>query len=303
LIDENVDATREDSYRTAGVMIKHASYHEWNKSHYQSYLTRFVHLSQPERIPFRVNRQNSEECPETFKPDSALREFGGASPELELVRIESVQRIADRIELISRSDILDAAKTFLLDPDSSSGHGRLQGILNSWNRKRDLRPLWAGFWDEMKDLFGETPDQDAAGWADELRNRLGLYHINPPERYTSEIEIFVFRYPVRIVPILEDRREFRALAIPTALDYRLNEAFFPAPQAHSVGYSVYLGTKQPYRSYKEIVHFHVAFTPEHLFRVGTIKQPAEPDLSPVRKQHLEWLRNHTGRIDYGKVGV
>ena len=81
-------------------------------------------------------------------------------------------------------------------------HEELNSILEIWERSLDLRPVWAGFWEDVVDMFGQSPSTDSNDWPEDLRDRLGLYHIDPAGLYRSEIPIVVFRYPVSDLPRL-----------------------------------------------------------------------------------------------------
>lgn len=295
-IDENVVASRQNAYRRMGAMDNHASFKAWQKRHL-AYLEKFVFLDPPKNIPKRINRRNPCQCPQTFRVDRALRPFGSAAPELHLVRMDDIDEIA-RLAKHSPEEIFEAAEAYLRDSHSSRKREYFASILRDWNCGRDLRPLWTGFWQDLRNLFGAPRRSD---WANELRDRLGLYHLDPEQRLKPEIQVLVFKYPIELVPPLADRPDRRGLAIPTVLDNRFSEAFCPPPQDHPEGYSLYLGDRQPYRSYRELVHFYTFFEPKHLFKIGTINKAAPRDILQRREQHLQHLRKQTGRRDYGII--
>lgn len=298
LIDANVAPSRQQSYRIVGAMKHHANFDDFNYFH-TLYLENFVFQMQPDESIEYFDR-HSNKYPETFKPERALRDFGGAASELLLIRMDTISQVAE-LSANRYDEVKHAATAYLADPESTEKQENFAAILEHWNRNRDLRPLWAGFWEDMNDLVTETGNQNNATWADELRNRLGLYHLDPNARGQQHIEVLVFCYPVSLIPRIRTRLDDRALAIPSVLDNRLSEVFFPAPHEQPLGYSVYLGESRPYRSYREIVHFHVHFKPEHLWRVGKIAQTVPSEITPLHDQHLFWLQAKTGSTDYGKV--
>jgi hypothetical protein len=149
------------------------------------------------------------------------------------------------------------------------------------------------------DLFKSEVASNPEDWADELRDRLGLYHLNPFKRPSREIHIFVFRYPVGALPRLVGKRDVRLIAVPTVLDGWFSEAFCPAPARQSYGHVVYLG-EQPYKLRRELLHPVIHFKAEQLFKVGKLTRPVPTDLTAARKEHLRQLRVKTRRADYAK---
>lgn len=298
LIDGNVDPSRQQSYRSVGAMKRHANFDDFNYFH-TLYLENFVFQIPPDESTGHFDRY-SNEYPETFKPEQALRDFGGASGDLLLIRMDTITQISE-LSPYTYDEVKSIANAYFADPESTEKQENFAALLEHWNRNRDLRPLWAGFWEDMSDLFDETVTPGNVTWADELRNRLGLYHLDPKARGQQYIEVLVFCYPVNLIPRIQTRLDDRALAIPTVLDNRLSEVFFPAPNEQPLGYSVYLGESKPYRSYREIIHFHVDFKPKHLLGIGKIAQAVPSEIFPLHNQHLLWLQAQTGRKDYGKV--
>jgi hypothetical protein len=299
LIDENVHSAREKSYRHAGAMADHRSLNAWKKAHAR-YLDEQIFLTPPAQTSTFLDQDDISHCPESFRFDDALREFGRTAPELCLVNVESVQQVAKQIPY-KASEVLSHANHHLDNSSSAPNKRGFAAVLDKWNQVRDSRPVWAGFWEDLRDLFGKDPAQDQTDWADALCERLGLYHLSPAPRLKKGIDILVFRYPVADLPRLRNRRDFRPLAIPTVLDNRFSEAFCPAPKGQPQGYCVDLGEKRPYKCRREIIHPYFPFAPKHLFRVGRIQRPMPSDLAAARDEHVSWLRAQTGRSDYATI--
>jgi hypothetical protein len=108
------------------------------------------------------------------------------------VRVENLAEVATRAGY-PPADLRDLADRFVKG-DLSSELG-LRDILDNFSMKRDLRPAFAGFYLDVEDIFSSSN----TGWADDLRDALGLYHYNPLPP-VSEFTVLVFRYPVRSVP-------------------------------------------------------------------------------------------------------
>ncbi len=150
----------------------------------------------------------------------------------------------------------------------------------------------------MADLFGESPAADQAGWADRLRDRVGLAHLDPGAR-GAPIDVLILRYRVGdLARIQELSATGRALVPPTVLDGHFSDAFCPAPTGETTGHTVDLGgdCDAPRR---EVLHPALAFGARHLWRVGTIQTAFDRgNLETLRGLHLVWLRRETGRADY-----
>jgi hypothetical protein len=154
------------------------------------------------------------------------------------------------------------------------------------------------FLEDVEGLFGATPQDDPPGWADDLRDSLGLFHYDPGGR-NGALDILVFRFPVAAVPKLKGLgRDRKPLVPPTVLDNRPSSAFFPAPRASLTGHVIDLsGRSQSLR--REVLHPSVAFEAKHLFRIGTVVRPVDPATLPVaRGLHISMVRQASGRSDY-----
>ncbi len=295
LLDEGVIPERADSYhREAGVDF--ADGDSWAGGH-RDYLRETVYLDQARGVPKSLDPRRHDRCPETFRHEIAFRAFGGAYRKLRLARVVKADFVA-REGGAELGDLLAASRELV----TARAEGRkadevaaalVDDVLVTWGERCDLRPVWASFLQDHDDLFAAKPTGDADGWANELRNRLGMSHVSPPAG--SAIPILVFDYPVSAVP---DRRGFKRkpLAIPTVVDGDLSPAFCPAPGTDPVGRVVHLGggDREPVR---EVVHPFFVPAAKHLFRVGEVQRLAPADLSPARVRHLRHLREQ--RPDYG----
>jgi len=148
---------------------------------------------------------DSPDTPETFRLRSSMDEYGHTGPELELVRVESLVMIARRLRVV-RAEFADELRELAGEvaeerrstgsPDSGRAM-QLDALLREWQaRDMDNRPIFAGFWHDASTLLTELRD----GWANELRDRLGLVHLDPQDRLRPRgLDIVVFRYPVELV--------------------------------------------------------------------------------------------------------
>ncbi|MEM8960152.1 MAG: hypothetical protein AAGD38_01625, partial [Acidobacteriota bacterium] len=266
----------------------------WEGGHTR-YLKQAVYLKQTRGIPKNLDPARADRCPETFRHDHVFRAFGNAYKKLRLIRVVKAEFVA-RMASIALAELLDVARRAIEDPTANEATETIESTLALWGERCALRPVWTSFLEDHTDLFAARPADDTSGWADELRDRLGLCH-HVPRVDGDALPILVFVYPVSAVP---NRKGLRAkpLATPTVLDGDLSPAFCPAPDGEPVGRVVHLGAseREPVR---EIVHPFFVPAAKHLFRVGEITRPPLAELGAARARHLEHLR--TLRADYAET--
>jgi hypothetical protein len=270
---------------------KHADANSWQNRH-EHYLDQRVRLKQPLSGPPRtLNLARLAACPETFRFSEGFT-FAAVKTDLDLLRIVSARPVA-KAARVAEGEFLVRAREVLASGDRGSIAWRdLVGYLGFWSSRLDIRPVYATFWQDQRDLF----ESDRPDWADILRDRLGLLHLAPV--FGVEIPVLVFRYPVSEVPRHAQLREGRPLAAPTVLDGELCEAFCPAPKGETCGRVVDLSApfEEPSR---EIVHPFFPYRVEHLFRVGIVRRPLPSSLREARKAHLLAVQTLCSRPDYG----
>lgn len=302
LLGEGVTRERFESCRGVGAVASHSTYTAWNAAH-QAYLAEQIQRPGTGYGPAKVVDPNDpDECPETFRHIDPVSPFLRADSRLDLIRVEQIGFIAeksgespDRIKVLAQEVVASNR-----DGNHDAYHG-LADVLDEWARQADSRPVFAGFWECVYDLFGQTPDEDAPDWADDLRDRIGLLHLNPGLRAQVSIDVLVFRYQVATVPKLrlpKPHRDSRPLVPPTVIDGPHSAAFCPAPRGELTGYTIDLGQDTPPLR-QEVLHPSLAFRPLHVWRVGEIRRSIdEGKLPEARAWHLEVVRDHAGREDY-----
>ena len=299
LLDENV---QEERVRTYGKQSK-AGFTDpgaWAKGH-RRYLGNSVFLRRPTNGPPTTINPQSPHCPETFRAEDNLITYGGAHSGLELLRVMSIISLAGRTQvgigkLQSAGREIVRAKVENRAP-AANLEAFFENVLEDWNSGCDLRPCFATFYADHEDILKERPEDDATGWENEIRDRLGLAHMQPGAAY-PEIPILVFRYGIGEVPKMKGPA-LKPLALPTILDLELSPAFCPAPPNQDAGHTVHLAGSGPLC--REIVHPCLEFQSKHLYRVGTIKAPIASDLATARWQHLRTLRNLFQQPDYAAL--
>ncbi len=302
LVDESAPEWRAANYGryltgnaiTGGIDWKGLSdaVRTWRGCHNRYFEERVVRAAPASGIPGKIDPADDTLCPETFQqlPDSSP--FLSASLNLDLIRVEDLASVATRAGY-SPSALRDLADQFL--KGDLSAETDLRDILDSFSLRRNLRPAFAGFYLDVEGIFSSSD----TGWADDLRDALGLYHYNPlpPVR---EFTILVFRYPVRSVPHFLRDTKVRPLVPPTVLDSRPNPAFCPVPAGSLTGHTVHLSQNVP-PLMREVLHPPVAYRPSHLFRMGVIRKPVQiATLEESRRWHLEVIRDQSGRPDFAQ---
>lgn len=293
LLDEGVSAARFASYQRRGAVENHASIEVWRKRH-QSYLGTQVQIAGGGLAPRpRLDPQDPAECPETFRDGFAISPFQDMDPRLDLLRVEALDFVAGRSGLTREqlTPLIDAAVAKALTADQRNA---LDAALSTWRLRTDHRPVFAAFWEDMKDLFeGDAP----AEWADRLRDRMGLAHYAPAGG--KPFEIIVFRYRVDRLPRTIGTSA-RPLVSPTVLDGSLTDVFCPAPKGSPTGHTLDLNAESELEVRREVLHPAITPQSDDIFRRGSIRRSFDRELLPLaRQRHLEQAREIASRPTYG----
>ncbi|MFL6262464.1 MAG: hypothetical protein ACJ76Y_22420 [Thermoanaerobaculia bacterium] len=276
-------------------MKGHASLEDWQGIHWTYLAERVFRLPTGDGLPRTLDPADEISCPESFRFLDPAAPFLPTDSRSHLIRVERLRFVAEFAGVDPGA--LRSAAEGALQHDSDSGR-RLNDALDAWERAVEARPVFAAFWDDVADLFADTPADDPPGWEDVLRDTLGLLHYDPGTR-RNEIDVLVFKYPVSVVPKLKGLdRDRRPLVPPTVLDNTPSPAFLPAPRHSLTGHVVDLAA-QTKELRREVLHPGVPFEAKHLWRVGTIRRPVDPTILPLaRGLHLLLVRDASGRKDY-----
>ena len=211
-----------------------------------------------------------------------------------LVRIEALNRPleASGLDLGGLKDLLQRA-----DGGNSDAGRAVHSFFDAWNQRRDARPAFAAFYDEVQ----QESDED--DWPHALRDRLGLGHYG--HAGGASLPVALMRYPLADVYSAQRQRQWSsACALPTVLDGGMHEFFFPVPREHPYGAAVHLQPDRAETLTAEIVHCRIDYRREHLYRLGTITRPHRLDdsqLCEARDLHLFALQVESGREDFGEA--
>ena len=237
--------------------------------------------------------------PSPSAPDALLEINRGAwletlSDNQTLVRIEALNRP------LQGSDLdIDGLNDLLRQADSGDGEASraVHSFFDAWNQRRDARPAFAAFYDEVQQ---ESDDDD---WPHALRDRLGLGHYG--RTGGAPLPVALMRYPIADVYSAQERQQFSsACALPTVLDGGMHQFFFPVPREHPYGATIHLQPGRADTLTAEIVHCRIDYRREHMYRLGTITRPHLLDdgqLREARDLHLLALQEACGREDFGEI--
>lgn len=262
----------------------HLSFGDWgeaNKLHYEKRIT-----------------VTSNSTPDAFLELNQPAWLEGLAPEQELVRIEE---LTGALSLWNTD--LDAIKVLHEAPSNQSDAKQaLSKYFDDWNGKRDNRPAFAAFLDEVQAEAG------GIDWPHLLRDRLGLGHY--PDRLKPKVPVALMRYSLREALNAKARKSLpAACALPTVLDGGMHPYFFPVPREHAYGATLHLADGRADILAAEILHCRIDYQPKHLWKLGWIERPhdfheaardRDVRLRGARDLHLMELRIVSGREDFGE---
>ena len=221
--------------------------------------------------------------PSTFSPinASALLPAG----------IEPVQKIA-RLECIDDAlPMIPGGFAALGDAIARHDFTVLAPLIRTLNGYRGARPAFACFKAEISDDLRQ-PD-----WLIRFMARLGLGHyaLAPGTKHYVLMEYTA-------AEVIKQAAVAQPFAVPTVLEARNSEFFFPAPAGTGHGYTVDLAPPAASRPTREFLHIRLDYRIEHIAKAATQTGPmATVPLAAARDGHLQTLRVQTGRTDYGEA--
>jgi hypothetical protein len=273
LLDPGVSGVRAATYEGFGVAAA-ADTGEWYQRH-KRYLRIHVY-----RRAGAVGRSTMrpDEAGDTFTVSARTAEYGNVAGNLDLVRV------------IRLSWLVEAGKVREDDVAAAIGdESKMQFILDRAAARDDGRPVFAAFRQDIADLVPIDGEGDPPpGWADDLRDRLGLAQLEPTP--VGPTRVLVVRYAASEVPRVIGTPVSALLAVPGVLDMDPFPAFCPAPQGAPVGQLVELAPRGGRAPATEVLHPPMRLEARHVVRIGEITR-AVPPVPPSRRMHIQWLRS------------
>lgn len=297
LIEEHLDGSRANTYAASFPNAGPMDFAEWNIAHNQ-YLEEHIFTKPTATHNYHlVPQDDAGACSETFRSGPALIPFQRTDFDTYFIRVIPASDLA-YLAQENEARIFSLGEQVVVNPSASGpAHQELSRIFDEafYGPRCDHRPVFAAFYD---DFLNELRDPEDVAWAGQLRDRLGLYHINQWQVGGLPRRVFLFRYQVRELPRHPGDSERRPIAIPMVLDHRLSEAFCPAPQELDKGRLLNLQADAVEEPVREVLHLFMPMQVKHLFRVGLITTPVPEDLNSVRRDHLIWVRLQANRDAY-----
>ncbi len=205
--------------------------------------------------------------------------------------LDTDQRIV-RLEKVDSTVLGEAGLSFdeLLTAHQRHDTAVQEIFLRRWNDRRDGRPSFGAWKDEMLD---ELLDPN---WADAFRDRLGLAHYNPGPR--APIPVILMEY--NVATVLTAAMARAGIVIPTVLDSPPWPWFFPSPNNLDYGRCMDL-SEHDQRLRTELLHVPVTYRHDHIARIGTIARPVVMvPLRDRRNRHLATVRTAAGQPEFGE---
>lgn len=248
----------------------------------------------------RIN-VSSPSTPDTFLAINRYAWKKGMAANQDLVRFEHLARPLNG--MWGDGSTVEEKMENLLDLLAHANSGKdgdaeaaLADFFDYWKDRRDNRPSFAAFYDEVRE---ECDDDD---WPHALRDRLGLGHYGGHP--AGLIPVALMRYSLQEVLDAQKARKIpAACALPTVLDGGMHEYFFPVPASYPFGATLHLDPSKADLLTAEILHCRIEYERRHLFKLGYISKPHRQNgrtLRESRDLHLTALRIETDRHDFGE---
>ncbi|MBU1753951.1 hypothetical protein KKG56_08900 [bacterium] len=274
ILEERLTQTREESY--ANYIISTQDLDSWSEGH-ENYVSSKIKIKLPQ----------GQGIPETFSDLNNPNLLSEIDEDQFLVRVENLDECAKRLKSdYDITSLSDSFMKFLKYPPDPKAIDIVEKFLSDYNKYRDLRPTFVGFWDEVKDILSGNDDR----WANKLRDRFGLGHFDPANG--SPIPVLLLRYRVADV-VASKPAEHNFAAIPTVLDGGMSSSFCPTPQGWTEGQTLNLtsGRESDYAFNCEILHRYIEYKRSYIYRFGWITESPGKTCEEARQIHLKYLQD------------
>ena len=220
--------------------------------------------------------------------------LGGIEENQTLVRVENLGRPlrSSDLSLDDLTRLVDESRT----GDSDAAVAVAEFVV-AWNSRRDARPTFAAFYDEVR------TEAESVDWPHQLRDRLGLGH-HGSEGGTSVPVALMTYSAAEVFAAARARAVPTAFAVPTVLDDGMHPYYFPSPREQAFGAALHLDIEHALVLTAEVIHHRIDYAPRHIQSLGRITRPHglhDDDLRKARDLHLVALRDENGRDDFGEL--
>lgn len=273
ILEERLSELREDSYEQFLTSTRDIGDWSFNHENYVSNKIKLLH---------------GRGDPETFTNINRLNWLPDLEPNQMLIRVENLEQLIGAVHYhtVGLTQLIDFLTNYIENKDQK-GADVIEDFLFHCNCFRDLRPAFVGFWGEVQDLL----DKNVNDWANRLRDRFGLGHLDP---FTGKpIPILVFCYRVSDVIQFAKPQNQNFAAIPTVLDSSLSPYFCPTAPGWTEGQPLDLspGTADHYAFNLEILHHYIDYKIDYIYRVGWITEGPGRTCEQARSIHFEYLKD------------
>jgi hypothetical protein len=278
LLEERLTGEREESYHS---YIESPPQEETWATGHENYVIEKIHI-----------RPGSPNVPETFKRINGLNLRANFNDDQYIVRLESIGRFLERFGGKSANEMMTHFNEFIKNPADRDNANVIKDFLFKWNRNRDHRPIFAGFWGEVKNIFTDAAGSriETKDWPNRIRDSFGLGGLNPNDG--EHIPVLLLRYRVReVIEFYNDNNSH--MAIPTVLDGRFSSYFYPTPKKDEWNTGQVLdlntGDEDDYSFYSEILHSFIEYEPKFIYDAGWITGSPGKTLEEAREIHMKYL--------------
>jgi len=272
ILEERLSEPREDSYEQ--FLTSPKDFGNWGFNH-KNYISNKIKLL------------HGRGDPETFADINRLNWLPDLEPNQMLIRVENLEQLIEVARYnVDLTQLIDFFTNYIDNKDQKSANV-IEDFFFHCNRFRDLRPAFVGFWGEVQDLL----DKNVNDWANKLRDRFGLGHLDPFNG--KPLPILVFHYRVGDVIQFAKPQNQNFAAIPTVLDSSLSPYFCPTPQGWTEGQTLDLspGTANDYAFNLEILHRYIDYKIDYIYRLGWITEAPGKTCEQARRIHFEYLKD------------
>ena len=165
-------------------------------------------------------------------------------------------------------------------------------LIRAFNSYPGARPAYACCKSEI------APDLAEPDWVWRFMARLGLGHYALADGQVGHFALMEYT----VDDVFRQTSLAQPFAVPTVLEARNSEFFFPAPNGVGYGYTVDLDHVATRPAVREILHIRLDYRPAHVVKVARLVGPTPGvHLVSTRDAHLGRVRVVSGRANYGEM--